>query len=521
MTRNLLRCSLVVGFILVSLACFAQEPQYGGTLYTAGNEPSNLNPILLTDGPSSTVAERIYETLVCYEPGLTGFREGLARSWESPDELTWVFHLQESVLWHDGTPFTAADVKYTFEKVLDPATGAARMTNFAQIDTIEVIDDLTVQFNLAAPTPFFLDDLALIGHIICESYTEAVGMDATIREPMGTGPFVFDEWAPGQYVRVVANENYWRGRPYLDAFIVKVIPEAAVQFAALETGEVHMIGGSMADVSTVEADPNLTVFLNPIVQFVQAGFNFTYEPLQDLRVRTALFNAIDRPAVNEAIFYGYSYVPNSPMPRMQGMYYDEAVNDKYAELYRYDPTAAVALLADAGWTDTDGDGFVDKDGENMHLVILVPSGGVELEQISVILNTQFAAIGVSSEIKTVEFGTWLDMAFAGEFGIDIVQYGVGFTPALQEQYHHSQGPFNLQFYSNILVDSLLESGKTATDLARRQEYYYQYQEEWMKNPPLIQVVAWPAFTFWSSNVMGMSELPLGQLELIYQIWLDE
>jgi len=519
--KRLLSWMLLVGLLLGSTVCLAQDAKYGGTLYTAGDEPSNLNPILATDGASVTVADRIYETLVTYTPGLTGFDPALAASWENPDELTWVFYLQEGVLWHDGTPFTAADVKFTFETVLDPTSGAARQQNFSSIDTIEVIDDLTVQFNLADPTPFFLDDLALIGSIISKAYTEEVGLDGTIRAPMGTGPFVFDEWAPGEFVRVVANENYWRGRPYLDAFVVKIIPEAAVRFAALETGEVHMIYGSMADVSTVEANPDLTVFLDPIVQFVQAGFNFQNETLQDIRVRQALFNALDRGAIGDAIFYGYSYVPNSPMPRSQGMYFDQSVNDKYAELYKYDPAQARALLADAGWTDTDADGVRDKDGEPLHLVLLVPSGGIELEQIAVIMKTQYAVVGIDLEIELLEFGTWLDKAFAGEFDIDVVQYGVGFTPALQEQYHHTQGAFNLQFYSNIVVDSLLESGKTATDMERRQLYYNQYQEQWMMDPPLMQVAAWPAFAFYSNKVMGMSELPLGQLELLYQVWLDD
>ena len=516
-----LRWVLVVGLLCASMACAAQEPKYGGTFYMASDEPSNLNPILSTDGSSSNVSDRIYETLVTYTPGLTGFDAALAETWENPDDVTWIFHLREGVLWHDGTAFTAADVKFTFETVLDPESGAARSQNFSSIDTIEVIDDLTVQFNLTDPTPFFLDDLALIGHIISKAYTEEVGLDGTIRAPMGTGPFVFDEWAPGEYVRVVAYEDYWRGRPYLDAFVVKVIPDATVRFAALQAGEVHHIYGSMADVETVEESPGLSVFLNPVVQFVQAGFNFLNPVLQDLRVRTALFNALDRDAIVEAIFYGYAYVPNSPMPRMQGMYYDESVNDKYAELYKYDPDQARALLADAGWTDTDGDGFVDKDGEPLHLLLTVPSGGTELEQIAVVMKTQYAEVGVDLEVKLLEFGVWLDQAFAGEFDIDVVQYGVGFTPALQEQYHHTTGAFNLQKYSNILVDSLLESGKTTIDMARRQQYYNQYQEEWMQDPPLIQVSSWPAFQFFSTSVKGMVDLPLGQTDLMYQIWLDE
>jgi peptide/nickel transport system substrate-binding protein len=512
---------LLIGVLLVSTVCLAQEAKYGGTFYLGGDEPSNLNPILNTDGSSSNVSSQIYETLVTYTPGLTGFDPCLAASWENTDELTWVFHLQEGVLWQDGTPFTAEDVKFTFETVLDPTSGAARQQNFSSIDTIDVIDDVTVQFNLTDPTPFFLDDLALIGHIISKAYTEEVGLDGTIRAPMGTGPFILDEWAPGEYVSLIANENYWRGRPYLDNYVVKVIPESAVRFAALLAGEIHTIYGSMADVATVEADPDLMVFLDPIVQFVQAGFNFQNETLQDIRVRQALFNALDREAIGDAIFYGYSYVPNSPMPRSQGMYFDQSVNDKYAELYKYDPAQARTLLADAGWTDTDADGIRDKDGEALQLTLLVPSGGIELEQISVIMKTQYAAVGIDLQIESLEFGTWLDKAFAGEFDIDVVQYGVGFTPALQEQYHHTQGAFNLQFYSNIVVDSLLETGKTTTDMERRQQFYNQYQDQWMMDPPLIQVAAWPAFSFFSSQVMGMSELPLGQMDWLYKVWLDE
>jgi len=513
----LLAVSLFAAFVVGS----AEGPQYGGTFRIAADEASNLNPILLTDGPSAIVADRIYETLVVYEPGLKRILPNLAVSWDNPDDRTWVFKLRDDVRWHDSTKFTAEDVKYTFELVLDPDTHAARRQNFSLIESVEVIDPYTVKFVLSRPSPFFLDDLALLGYIICKDYTERVGLEVTIRQPMGTGPFKFAEWVPGEYIRLVANENYWGGRPYLDEVIYKVIPESAVQLAALEAGEVDYIGGTMAAVEMVKANPYLRVIELPSVIWNHIGFNLKQERFQDVRVRRAFYNALDRQGIADAVFYGYGYVGNSPIPKSHAMYFDPAVAEKYAVEYAHDPEKAKALLAEAGWADTDGDGIVDKDGEPFEVTLLGVSGGVELEQIAVIAKDQLAEVGIKVNIQNVEIGTWLDRVFAGEFDTCLIQFGVGFTPALQEQYFHSGGPFNIWGYSNPLIDQLLDEGKSTMDEAKRKEIYSRYQEEFMRDAPVVLICTWPRFIFLSRRVHGMSDLDLGQLELLHKVWVEE
>ena len=510
--------AVLVGTILaIALAGAAEEAQYGGIFRIAADEASNLNSILLTDGPSAIVADnQIYEPLVAYEPGLTRILPWLASSWENPDDLTWVFSLRDDVLWHDGTKFTAHDVKYTFDKVLDPETNAARRQNFSLIEKIEVVDDYTVQFTLSSPSPFFLDDLALLGYIICKDYTERVGLEATIREPMGTGPFVFDEWAPGQFIKLVANEDYWQGRPYLDGILYKVIPESSVQLAALEAEEVEYITGTMAAVEMFKTNPDIRLIELPSVIWNHIGFNLSQERFQDVRVRRAFYNALDREAIAEAVFYGYGYAGNSPMPKAIAMYYDEEVANKYAAEYAYNPEKARGLLAQAGWKDEDGDGIVEKNGDPFEITLLGVSGGVELEQLAVIAKDQLAKVGIEVTIQNVEFGTWLDRAFAGEFDICVIQFGVGFTPALQEQYLHSTGAFNLWGYKNIVIDLLLDAGKSTMDEERRKEIYSRHQEEFMEDAPMVLVCTWPRFVFLSQRVQGMLDAELGQLELLYK-----
>jgi peptide/nickel transport system substrate-binding protein len=316
MRRGVALAILVGALFAITLVGVAEDPQYGGIFRIASDEASNLNSILLTDGPSGIVVDnQIYETLVVYEPGLTQILPWLATSWENPDDLTWMFHLRDDVLWHDGTRFTAHDVKYTFDKVLDPETNAARRKNFSLIEKTEVVGDYTVQFTLSSPSPFFLDDLALLGYIICKDYTETVGLEATIREPMGTGPFKFDQWAPGEYIKLFANEDYWQGRPYLDGILYKVIPESAVKLAALEAGEVEYIGGNMAAVEMVKANPDLRLIELPSVIWNHIGFSLSQEKFEDVRVRRAFYNALDREVIAEAVFYGYGYAGNSPMPK--------------------------------------------------------------------------------------------------------------------------------------------------------------------------------------------------------------
>jgi peptide/nickel transport system substrate-binding protein len=362
------------------------------------------------------------------------------------------------------------------------------------IEKIEVVGDYTVQFALSSPSPFFLDDLALLGYIICKDYTERVGLEATIREPMGTGPFKFDQWAPGEYIKLFANEDYWQGRPYLDGILYKVIPESAVQLAALEAGEVEYITGTMAAVEMVKANPDLRLIELPSVIWNHIGFSLSQEKFQDVRVRRAFYNALDREVIAEAVFYGYGYAGNSPMPKAIAMYYDEEVANEYAIEYRYDPEKARGLLAEAGWKDEDGDGILEKDGEPFEITLLGVAGGVELEQLAVI---------------------------AGEFDICVIQFGVGFTPALQEQYFHSTGAFNLWSYTNIVIDLLLDAGKSTMDEERRKEIYSRYQEEFMEDAPMVLVCTWPRFVFLSKRIQGMSNLELGQLPLLYKSWFKD
>jgi peptide/nickel transport system substrate-binding protein len=259
----------------------------------------------------------------------------------------------------------------------------------------------------------------------------------------------------------------------------------------------------------------------PSVIWNHIGFSLSQEKFEDVRVRRAFYNALDREVIAEAVFYGYGYPGNSPMPKAIAMYYDEEIANKYAAEYGYAPEKARGLLAEAGWKDEDGDGILEKDGEPFEITLLGVAGGVELEQLAVIAKDQLAEVGIEVTIQNVEFGTWLDRAFAGEFDICVIQFGVGFTPALQEQYFHSTGAFNLWGYKSIVIDLLLDAGKSTMDEERRKEIYSRYQEEFMEDAPMVLVCTWPRFVFLSKRIQGMSDLEQGQLPLLYKSWFKD
>lgn len=509
--------AVVFGSVAVFAASNVEKPVYGGVFRVAQNEPSNLNPITSADGPSHFVWGRIYEGLLSWNPAHTEIEPVLATSWEQPNATTYIFHLRKNVKWQDGSAFTSADVKFTFETMLDPKSKAVRRQNFAGISRIETPDSYTVKFILNSPNAFFIQDIATIAPIISKKHTEKVGLDKLSQNPMGTGAFKLKSWAPGEKVVLEANKSYWGGRPYLDQIEYKVIPDLNTQVAALLAGEVDYIAGSLDVVDQVKDDPNIKVYNVPWVSVIwhQLGFNLRQERFQDVRVRKAFYYAIDRSMINKAVFRGYTYVPDSPVPKAHTGYYVAQPDAKY----EYNPTKAKQLLAEAGWKDHDGDGILDKNGEPFKFTTMVSTADNAVIQTSQIIQAQLAQIGIKMDIATYEIGTWIAKANAGEFDAEMITLGVGFTPALQEQYFHSKGGFNFWKYNNPKVDKLFESGKAEVNEAKRKQIYAEYQRLFMQEVPMVLLTNNPFLVFLNKKVHGMENTNL-EGAWMHRVWIE-
>ena len=318
--------SLMLGLALVVLALgavpFATMARQdatpaagdGGTLIGAfdagpGGCPECFNPLQATAG--FTWLEKYYSKLVLYDVDFSAVQGELAESWEiAPDGLTYTFHLRHGVTWHDGEPFTSADVKFTIELAKDPASASYIGAKFASITTIDTPDDRTAVLTLSKPNAALLDAMTFVFMLPKHALgsiapADLVEYDWWRTSPIGTGPFKWSKYVPGQYVELVANEGYWRGRPKLDKMINRYFTEAGSALIALRSGEIQFIYVTADEAgSSSRTTPHLTILSGPsqVVNYLE--FNLKDPRFADVSVRQAFMYAIDRDSIIEQLFSG-------------------------------------------------------------------------------------------------------------------------------------------------------------------------------------------------------------------------
>jgi peptide/nickel transport system substrate-binding protein len=315
-TSGRLACVLAAAAVVLggTAASLAQEPQQGGTLnLIVQPEPPILMLGINQQGPTQYVAGKIYEALLIYDKDLTP-QPWLAKEFEiSDDGLTYTFHLQENVLWHDGEPFTAHDVVFTTRDFL-PEVHPRASTSFAHAESIEALDDHTVQFTLSQPFSPFIYAFELSSAPIVPAHlyegTE-FRTNPNNETPIGTGPFKFNQWDRGAYVHLVRNDDYWQeGMPYLDEIYFQIVPDAASRALAFETGQVHVLrGGDIEyfDVARLGEMPGVAMTTEGWEMFSPLSWlqmNLRVPPMDDPRFRQAVMHAVDREFVRDNLWRG-------------------------------------------------------------------------------------------------------------------------------------------------------------------------------------------------------------------------
>ncbi len=344
----------------------------GKLVFGLSNEPETLDPLVGSSYEGAAIDGAVFDTLVRETPD-GKFHPGLATKWEiSPDGLTYTFHLRQDVKFHDGTPFNAAAVKFTFDRIVNPATKSEQ--SIALVGTYtstEVIDDFTAKIHLTAPYGPFLSGIAQPNvSIVSPTAVKKYG-DTFTDHLVGTGPFIFKEWVRSDHVTLVRNPDYnWasdyfthQGPAYLDEIDFKFIPEATVRSGTLQTGETNMINDvPPEDFGQLAADPNYKTY-----NIIQPGtplaiaMNVTKPPLDDLKVRQALEYGIDKKAIVDTLFAGQYGLAYSPLaPNTLGYWSGSE------QMYPYDQAKAKSLLDDAGWK-AGPDGMRSKDGQPLKL----------------------------------------------------------------------------------------------------------------------------------------------------------
>jgi len=481
------------------------EPQYGGTLNAAfQNEWAGLDPHVASSYSSYQILNNVLEGLTTYDDSLN-LQPGLAESWEqSEDGLTWTFHLREGVMFSNGREMTAEDVKWSFERLIDPETGAGNAGRVGPPETvIEAVDDYTVTITHPEPFGIFPQSIGFdksTGIVASESLED----DGTISVPIGTGPFAITDVQGTTQLTLTKNENYWQeGLPYLDEIIIEPIPDDTVRETALKGGEVDWILTiAPQNFETLQEDPDVVVDTAPQLSYDYIGINLTREPFDDIRVRKAIALAIDREQLCEAGYFGLCVAVQGPTGPGSPWY------DEYAP-YGQDVQAAKDLLTEAGYPD----------GFEMELL---PNSQVgETVRAAQVLQQQLAAIGIVASINAPEWAEWLELE--GNFNYDayICSWN-GLIDADQYYYlqHRSDQVFNFTGYDNPEFDTLVDEGRSISDFDERSAIYEEANQILVDDAPYIYMYNKLDIRAYAPYVHGFEVRP-DQAINFWPVWIEQ
>jgi peptide/nickel transport system substrate-binding protein len=454
----------------------------GGQLVAAiSAEPDQLDPHKTTAYASFQVLENVYDTLVQPDENLQ-MAPALAESWEtSDDQLTWTFKLREGVKFHNGDDFTAEDVVYSYDRIIDEKL--ANAYRFDAVKDVKAVDPTTVEIDLKQPTPNLL---AKIGSFKGMAIVDKQNIESgdVKRDPVGTGPFMMDGYRSGDSITLKANKDYWGGAPKVGSVKFTFVSEPTVALANLQSGQVQWTDNlPPQQVSSLQGDDTITIDTKPSNDYWYFATNEKRKPFDDPRVRQALAYAIDRDAITEAAKFGLATPNQTAIPETSDWYYDYSP-------YSHDPEKAKQLLSDAGV-------------KNLTIDFMVTNEFPETVQAAQVMASQLDKVGVKLKIRTEDFSTWLDDEGKGKFDAFLLGWLGNVDPDdFYYAQHHSGGSNNFQGYSNPEVDKALDQARTETDEAARKDLYDQAAKmivddasyTYLYNPDVVQG--------WSSDVQG-------------------
>ncbi|MFT4038384.1 MAG: ABC transporter substrate-binding protein [Thermomicrobiales bacterium] len=462
---------------------YAEAATTGGTFIRAiGSDPATLQPLLADDEDSIGLVQQIYSPLIGTDLVTGGpAPTGLADSWDiAADGRTYTFHLNPDAQWHDGEPVTAADVQFSFDALANPDAGSSYAQTFlAATESWRVIDDHT--FEVIAKEPLFTFLYDLVTWIIPQHIWAGVPPadwrtdgGATGQDParvVGSGPFRFREWLPGESVTLDRNPDSFAHAPYIDTYTVVIRPDQTAIVNALLGGEIDAATLEPADVATVSSTDGLAVATYPTPDFIFYLTNLDPEKstlFQDVEVRQALMVALDREAMARDILLGAARVANGTQPEISYAY----APDRLTTQYTFDVARAQELLADAGWADSDGDGIVEKDGTPLAFEILYPSGSPTYDQELAYMQDAWRAIGVDAQPSPLDFPALVG-TITGDHAFDMAFLGFGWDATYIQDLMFGcdqyEGGFNVVRYCNPALDEINARAKRTLPEAPRRE----------------------------------------------------
>ncbi len=510
--KSLLR-GVALAVLLAASPSVAQTPP---NVLVVGQiaEPQSLDPQVSTAANDFRITTNIFEGLVRFREGTLEVEPALATDWTiSEDGLTYTFTLREGVTFHDGTPFNAEAVKFTFDRMLDEnhpyyETGPFPLSfNFADITQTRVVDEYTVEFTLGQPFAPFLTNLATnTGGIVSPTAVAEHGEDFG-RNPVGTGPFRFEEWQSNTRVVVSRNDDYWGDPAGMETVVFRPITDANTRVAEMLSGGIDIMVEVPPDNVSMFADDAMFQIheaTGPHVWYVM--LNMKEGPFADKLVRQAANYAVNKETLVNDVLQGTADVSAGPIPPAFNWAHNESV-----EPYPYDPDMARQLIEESGAEDLAVTFYVTEGGSGM--LDPVPMGTA--------IQADLEAVGFDVTIETYEWNTFLAEVNPGLEGkADMAEMAWMTTDpdtlpflTLRTEAWPENGGFNSSYYSNEEVDALLEEARTATDQETRAEAYRQVQEIVHDDAPWIFVANWKQNAVSTANVQGFELQPDFNLRL--------
>ena len=498
-------------------AAASSGPQSGGSLtFARFFETQNLDPAGVADNGSIFVRVQIFNTLVEADPDtLPNVGPGVADEWSSSaDGMTWTFHIRDNARFSNGEPVTAEDVQFSLERFADPTISVNIPSLGVGVESVDIIDDQTVQVNLDRPVGAFLENISVFpASIINKAAVEAEGDDHWMN-PLGTGPFKVKEWVPGSHITLDRNEYYWEeGKPYLDEIRFDYIADDNARILRIQGGDADIVEGvPWTQIPDLQDDSGFSIHVDDIVRYEGVFLNHTVPPLDEVGVRQALNYATNKAAIKEAVYGGVGEIANSMIPK--ALYHSD-----YDTLpaYFYDLERAKELMAASSMPD----GF--------DLAYIYPSGSTAHEQLGTILQADWAQIGVNLSIEEVDTGTLFgDRFFTMEYesGVPLPKFTSDVVvPDEVALLFYDKDPSNILagFFTGWEIpdelERVTEEAAFTTDEAIRAELWPEAQRIAMEEAPWVTLFFLPTVHAVADNVEGFRVVPNGWWDL-EDVWFS-
>jgi peptide/nickel transport system substrate-binding protein len=515
---QLVRCLIFSAVILFStVACNAlgtsAPEQQTHIIYGLTESVIGIDPHIHTSDELDIILRQIYDTLIYRHPETSEFVPGLAESWEiSPDRLDYTFYLRQNVTFHDGIPFTAQAVADNLQRILDPnmATEHSRQL-LGPIVSYQVLDAHTIKLTLSRPFEPLLDSLSQASLSIASPTAFNEYADAPLRyqyHQVGTGAFELIEYLPEDRIVIRRNPDYQWYPSFYTPPVVNAVPEIEFRFFRdvdtrlneLEQGNAQIMGGLLpSDARSLVNDPDVTVIPTTIAgQPFQFYFNTTLAPTDNLAVRQALIYAANRTSIAETVYGGFAPVAWGPISA-NSLFYNRGVRNVYA----YNLQQAQALLTQAGYTDADSDGILEKDSELLTITINYAPENL-LPEVTQQLAEQWESIGIDVQLQPVPGqSAVLQAASEGKYNL-IALNQAGIDPYILNANYISERPQNWTNFSNPELDTVLLGAEQTSDLEERRLSYGRAQAIIMEQALILPISDMARLNAHVAGIEGLS-----------------